>query len=203
MQLPQLLNKWQSSVLLSSWLIYATLLIPHLQQGLITHLFVAIPGLIVFGYIIGKTVLPEPSFIAKWNRTGVPLLLLASLLFLFWMIPRFLDASIQQQNFYLLKIFSLTFLCGLPLAWSLKKASYITFNFFRIEFIATLFRMTWLFMTAQERLCINYLYSEQALVGKVFLMLAILCSLWPALNVIFGQYNEPSHKLKQEYNHAK
>jgi hypothetical protein len=203
MQLPILPNKWRIALLLSAWLIYATLLIPLLQQSLVAHLFVAIPGLIFFGYLIGRIVLPEPSAIAKWNRTGIPLLLLASLLFIFWMIPRFLDTSIQQQSFYLLKIFSLTFLCGLPLAWSLKKASYITFNFFRIEFIATLFRMTWLFMTAQDRLCINYLYSEQALVGKAFLVLAISFSLWPASRVIFGQHKEPLNKSKQECSYAK
>jgi hypothetical protein len=203
MQLPQLSNKCLVALLLLGWLIFATLLIPHLQKSLVAHLFIAIPGLIFFGYIIGRTILPEPPSIAQWNQTGIPLLLLASLLFIFWMIPRFLDTSIQQQSFYLLKIFSLTFLCGLPLAWSLKKASYITFNFFRIEFIATLFRMTWLFMTAKERLCLNYLYSEQELVGKAFLILAILFSLWPACRVVFGQHKESTQTLKQEYNHAK
>lgn len=203
MQLPPLSSKWQVGLLLTGWLIFAALLIPLLQQSLIAHLFVAIPGLILFGYLMGQTILPEPSAISKWNQTGIPMMLLASLLFVFWMIPRFLDTSIQQPNLYLLKIFSLTFLCGLPLAWSLKKTSYITFNFFRIEFIATLFRMTWLFMTAKERLCINYLYSEQALVGKAFLILAILFSLWPALRVFFGKHKEPIQKLKQEYHHAK
>ncbi|PAJ73458.1 hypothetical protein CJF42_15865 [Pseudoalteromonas sp. NBT06-2] len=203
MQLPQLSSKWQIGLLLSAWLIFATLLIPILQQSLIVHLFIAIPGLMFLGYLMGRTILPEPSTIAKWNQTGIPMLLMASLLFIFWMIPRFLDSSIQQQSFYLLKIFSLTFLCGLPLAWSLKKVSYITLNFFRIEFIATLFRMTWLFMTAKERLCINYLYSEQVLVGKTFLILAILFSLWPAIRVVFGQHKESTQKLKQEYNHAK
>jgi hypothetical protein len=168
-----------------------------------THLFVAIPGLIFFGYFMGRTFLLEPRIISKWNKTGIPMMLLASLLFIFWMIPRFLDTSIQQQSFYLLKIFSLTFLCGLPLAWSMKKVSYITFNFFRIEFIATLFRMTWLFMTAKERLCINYLYSEQALVGETFLILAILFSLWPATRVFFGHHKESTQTLTQESNHAK
>ncbi len=203
MRLPQLSSKWQVSLLLTSWLIFATFLLPLLQQSLLAHLFVAIPGLIFFGYVMGRTILPEPCIIAKWNQTGIPMMLLASLLFIFWMIPRFVDTSIQQQSLYLLKIFSLTFLCGLPLAWSLKKVSYITFNFFRIEFIATLFRMTWLFMTAKERLCINYLYSEQALVGKTFLILAILFSVWPATRVVFGQHKESTQKLKQEYNHAK
>jgi hypothetical protein len=203
MLLPQLSSKWQVGLLLTSWLIFATLLLPLLQQSLLAHLFVAIPGLIFFGYVMGRTILPEPCIIAKWNQTGIPMMLLASLLFIFWMIPRFVDTSIQQQSLYLLKIFSLTFLCGLPLAWSLKKVSYITFNFFRIEFIATLFRMTWLFMTAKERLCINYLYSEQALVGKTFLILAILFSVWPATRVVFGQHKESTQKLKQEYNHAK
>jgi hypothetical protein len=66
-----------------------------------------------------------------------------------------------------------------------------------------LFRMTWLFMTAKERLCINYLYSEQALVGETFLILAILFSLWPATRVFFGQHKKSTQTLTQEYNHAK
>jgi hypothetical protein len=203
MQLPLLVNKWQIGGLLTAWLIYATVVIPFLQQSLIAHVFIVIPGLVMFGYLIGTMILPEPNVIEKWNRTGIPLILLASLLFIFWMIPRFLDSSIQEPNFYLWKIFSLTFLCGLPLSWSLQKASYITFNFFRLEFIATLFRMSWLFITAKDRLCINYLYTEQASVGKLFLILAILFSLWPATRVIFAQYKVPAQKLKQGYHHAK
>lgn len=203
MQSTQLSTKWQIGLLLASWLVFATLLIPILQQSLVAHLFIAIPGLIFFGYLMGRTILVEPSLFAKWNQSGIPMMIMASLLFIFWMIPRFLDSSIQQQSFYLFKIFSLTFLCGLPLAWSLKKISYITLNFFRIEFIATLFRMTWLFMTAKERLCINYLYSEQALVGNTFLILAITFSLWPASRVVFGQYKESTRELKREHNHAK
>lgn len=203
MRLFQTPKTWNTSVLLIGWLVFTTLLLPLLQQSLIAHLFIAIPGLVLFGYLIGRIVLPEPNAVAKWNQTGIPLMLLASLFFLFWMIPRFLDASIQQLDFYLLKVFSLTFLCGLPLAWALNKTSYITLNFFRIEFIATLFRMAWLFITAKERLCINYLYSEQAQVGKIFLVLAILFSLWPALRVIFGQHNSHQPKINQDYSHAK
>lgn len=184
-------SHYYSKVLLTLWLFYITLLVPLMHSSLTLHLFIAIPLLMVFGYIIGKTIFKEPKCIAKWNRSGIPAMLLANVTFIFWMIPRFLDESIQQTDFYLYKVLTLTFFCGLPLAWSFKKASYITINFFRIEFIATLFRMAWLFITAKNRLCVNYLYSEQATVGNLFLLLAILFSLWPAIKVIFGQYQEP------------
>lgn len=179
------------------------LLTPLLEKSLIVHLFILIPVLIFLGFLLGRYCILEPRFMAKWNQTGVPLLVLASLTFVFWMIPRFLDASLQDNGYYLFKIISLPLLCGLPLAWSYNKASYITFNFFRIEFIATLFRMAWLFITAKERLCLNYLYSEQAMVGKLFLFIAIAFSLWPAFRVIFGHHNVAYSKLTQEIQHAK
>ena len=197
-------TRWQASLLVICWLFFVVLVMPLLQQSLFNHLFIAIPSTIFLGYVMGCTFFVEPLRLAKFNQTGIPMLVLASLVFIFWMIPRFLDSSIELPRFYFAKIFSLTFLCGLPLAWSLKKTSYITLNFFRIEFIATLFRMAWLFMTAKQRLCINYLYSEQALVANTFLILAILFSLWPALGVVFGKPKKTTEsKTALESHYAK
>lgn len=186
----RLFSKFDPLLLFVGWLIFVGLVFPLMHGSLIQHLFVAIPAVMSFGFAIGKYLLKEPPLLAKWNRSGIPGILLANLTFIFWMIPRFLDESIQHADIYVYKIISLTFFCGLPLAWSLNKASYITFNFFRIEFIATLFRMAWLFMTAKDRLCVNYLFSEQALVGELFFLLAIIYSLWPAVKVVFGQHKE-------------
>lgn len=154
-----------SVVVISSKLIF--------EKSLATHMLVTIPLLIYIGALIGYT-FPCQKFNRTWNKNGVNGMLIAAFTMLFWMLPKTLDLSLDTSIYASAKYITLPFLCGTMLTWSWKRCSFLAKNFFQFEFLATIFRFSWLYLTSKSRLCVNYLYDEQQYVGYGLLAFATI-----------------------------
>ena len=155
-------------MLLSRWL----------EQSLTANLLIGYPALVVFGYFLGQRALQQPHIEAVVARTGgIPWLLLATFTLAFWMIPRWMDASVAHLDIALLKYLSLIFPVGVALGCGWRYLHYISRAVIKIELLTMLFRLGWLYLISPDRLCNNYLLSDQVMLGKALLVIGLLMTL--------------------------
>ncbi len=146
-----------------------------LEQSLVASLLIGYPLLVVYGYFLGVLALRR-VFVAKAVAFsgGIPGVLVASFALAFWMIPRWMDASVANLEIAVLKYLTLILVVGFMLGCSWSKMHFITRAVVKIEFLTMLFRLGWIYLITPDRLCNNYLIGEQILLGKTFLAIAVL-----------------------------
>lgn len=152
---------------------------------MIGHMLIVYPILVFVGYLLGQTI-QEPRWLHKANANGIPGVLIASFTLAFWMIPRWIDQSIGDTAFGLVKYLSLSMGVGTILAMSWQKLGTIARAVIKIEFLTMLFRLGWIYTISPERLCNNYLINEQALLGEALIATGIALSIIWGLPVFFG-----------------
>ena len=159
-----------------------------LESSLQGHVLVQIPLLIALGFWLGRA---GDKWIEPWQRSwnggGIAGVLSASFTIAFWMLPRWLDASISEPAVAAAKYLSLPLLAGLPLALSWPRLHPIARAVVKIELIAMLVRLGWLYLISPDRLCNNYLLAEQIILGQAFLLLAAALSLFWLAPAFFGR----------------
>lgn len=173
-----------------TWLIYLFLsliglalslfIVNILESSMITHMLILYPVIIYLGFYFGCVLLKHyPNVTNSWNKSGIAGVLIASFALIFWMIPRWIDASLNHLLIDVLKYGSLFLFVGVSLGISWKKLGPIAKAVIKIEFITMLYRLGWIYMISPDRLCNNYFLSEQKILGEALIVLAILCSiLW-------------------------
>ncbi len=140
---------------------------------MIIHMHMQMPLLVVTGFLMAKFLQQKfPRFFDKWNGNGVPGILLFSIIWLYWMMPRTMDEALTVQHVELFKFISLPFLAGIPLRDSWKKISLLLKKIFFISFTVIFLGMGMLYIMAPIQLCNNYLLIEQIALGWGFLTTA-------------------------------
>ena len=169
------------------WLLIAvTPLGDRLEASLPGHLLIEIPLLVLIGLVVGNRLKPRCSRpLAGINWNGIPGILLAGFTLALWMIPRWLDASLDDPLIAGIKYVSLPLLAGLPLVFSWNELPPIARGVVKIEFLAMLFRLGWLYLVSPERLCNNYLLSEQQALGQALIMIGFALGITWLLQVFF------------------
>ena len=159
-----------------------------LESSLPGHVLAQIPLLAALGYWLGRNRRErlEP-WQRSWNGGGIAGILLTSFTIAFWMLPRWLDASLEDQAIAVAKYLSLPLLAGVPLALSWPRLHPIARALVKIELVAMLFRLGWLYLISPDRLCNNYLLAEQIMLGQAFLLLAVALSIFWLAPVFFGR----------------
>ncbi len=139
------------------------------------HMLVQIPLLVLCGVWFASTV---PAWMRQvvqeinaYGLTGLALMLVTSL---FWMLPRHLDAALEEPFYELMKFITLPLLIGIPLQLSWKPLTAIGRGLVWSNLVAMLWVLSWLYLAAPVRVCNNYLIDEQTLVGKTLLFLGFL-----------------------------
>jgi len=164
-----------------------------LESSMLSHVLVEIPLLVFIGWALGKIFRRTLCVPLGWiNAGGISGLLLASFTLGFWMIPRWLDASLVDSSVAGLKYASLVLLVGFPLALSWPMAHSITRAVVRIELLTMLFRLGWIYIISPVRLCNNYLIDDQARLGEGFLLIGFALAMTWLLPVFFGSVNAGS-----------
>src|SRR5574337_1603129 len=107
------------------------------------------------GLAVGAVPRRVDDAIATWNIGGISGVLLASLAGTVWMVPRALDAALDDPVVALAKFVSVPLLVGAPLALSWPRMGFVVRGVFLVELIATAFRLGWLYLVSPERLCSN------------------------------------------------
>ncbi len=170
-----------------------------LEASLATHVLVEIPLLVAVGFVLGRSVEPHwRKVLEPLNGGGIPGILMVSFALAFWMIPRWLDASLQASEVAAAKYISLVVLAGMPLAWSWRRLHPIARGLVKIEFLAMCFRLGWLYLISPDRLCNSYLIDDQVLLGQGFLVVGITLSVTWLYPVFFGAWSASSPREKGE-----
>ena len=162
------------------WLVLA---LPPLRAALETrmslHMLVQMPLLALAGWWLAQS-LPAAwvAALARWNHHGITGFLLASLTGMLWMVPRMLDAALDEPWVTLAKFASIPLLIGAPLALSWPRAGFVMRGAVLVEAVATAFRLGWLYLASPTRLCSSYLLDDQQRLGQGLLVLGVaLCAL--------------------------
>lgn len=159
-----------------------------LEATMTLHMLVQIPLLALAGWCLSP-LLPRRlhTQLAACDRGGVTGLVLVSVTAMIWMLPLALDAALDVAWVTAAKFISIPLLIGLPLALSWPRAGFVVRGVFLLEVVATTFRLGWLYLASPERLCSNYLLSDQQQLGKVLLVIGIGISLFLAWKLLLGR----------------
>ena len=158
-----------------------------LEARLTTHVLIELIGLIIAGYWIGMSLRgPLERSMAQYNRFGASGIIIAITTGIFWMLPRWLDASLDYPAITTAKFLSLPVLLGMPLALSWPQAGMILRGFLKANFISMLAVLSWLYIASPIRLCNNYLVSDQTTYGIALGLIAAGLSLLWSLPLFFG-----------------
>jgi hypothetical protein len=164
--------------------LWAGLAIPYvriaLETRLTTHVLIELLGLAVAGYLIGIGLRPVLARrLRRWNRFGLSGLAMAISCGAVWMLPRWLDASLDSVAVETAKFTSLPLLLGVPLALSWPELGTIGRGFIKTNFLSMLLFFGWLYIASPVRLCNSYLIDDQTLLGVSFIVIAgVLSLLW-------------------------
>ena len=171
--------------------IVATPLGSTLASTMVGHVLIQIPLLAAAGFLLGKILEPKiEATLRTWNAGGIPGILLASFAIAFWMIPRWLDGAVTSTAVDLVKYGSVVLLAGVPLGWSWDRLHPIARGVVKIEFLAMLFRLGWLYLISPDRFCNNYLLTDQVWLGRGLVIVGIaLCITW-MIPLFFGEFSQ-------------
>ncbi len=159
-----------------------------LESRLFSHVLLAFPLLVFSGMILGVGLERYRSaWLDTWNAGGIPGILLASFALAFWMIPRWLDASLIDPLVASMKYLTLVVFVGIPIATSWPRMHSITRGVVKIEFLTMLWRLGWLYLISPERLCNSYLIGDQIYLAWGFLLVGSALAITWLIPVFFGQ----------------
>lgn len=154
-----------------------------------TQMLLQIPLLIVAGWLLAR-VFPARALarVEPWNRRGITGVVLVTVVAAFWMLPRSLDAATSHPLMVAAKYLSVPLLVGLPLAVSWPRVGFVVRGVFLAEFVATFFRLGWLYLISPIRLCNNYALDDQQRLGRYMLVIGGGLLVWLAWKLVWGRF---------------
>jgi len=182
MTVESMIGQWRSHRAAAAALLFCALLTPPvkhaLEASMTAQMLLQMPLLVCVGWLLRRA--PPERFLsitAAWNHGGIAGLVLASVAAAVWMLPRSLDAAVALPWAAVAKYLSVPLLIGVPLAVSWPRAGFIVRGVFLVEFVATSYRVGWLYLSWPERLCSNYLLGDQQRLGEYLVLIgAALCA---------------------------
>lgn len=149
------------------------------------HMHMQMPLLAVAGMLMTPFLQQKfKGFFNKWNKTGIPGILLFLIVVCYWLIPRAMDDTLTLTFVQIFKFISWPFLIGVPLRDSWSKLSNAVKNTVYIFLSVVYLFMAWLYIFSPDQLCNNYLIVEQRTLGWGFLVIA-LCILLFFIQTLF------------------
>ncbi len=144
-----------------------------LEDDMALHMLLQFPLLLLAGWLMARgTAERARTMLRSWNHAGIAGLLLASMVLMFWMIPRALDMVLVDGTLELTKFLTLV-LAGAALELSWREAGMIVRGFFLGNVLPMMMVVGWLYVEAPVRICNAYLTSDQLRAGSGLLALAI------------------------------
>lgn len=144
-----------------------------MESDMALHMLLQFTLLLLAGWLLAKG-LPEQTRagLQRWNRAGVSGLLMASMILMFWMIPRALDMVLADRVMELAKFLTLL-LAGAVLELSWRAAGLIVRGFFLGNVLPMMMVVGWLYVEAPVRICNAYLTGDQLRAGSGLLAMSI------------------------------
>ncbi len=135
-----------------------------LEREMVSHVLIQIPLLAICGVWVGNYLSKSRQLHIPYH-IALPLFLVALFTLMFWMLPRMLDASLEQAGYIAAKFVTLPFLLGIPLALSWGSLGISTKAFVMTNTVSMLAVLAWLYLESPVRLCNYYLADEQKKLG--------------------------------------
>lgn len=161
-----------------------------LESTMTYQMLLQLPLLAAAGWALAQGV---PALIqrqlAYWDQAGISGLLLASMTGLVWMLPRAMDAAIDEPAVALAKYLSVPLLIGIPAALSWPRAGFVVRGMVLAEIIAMTLRLGWLYLISPQRLCSNYLLGDQQRLGQILILIGVSLVLIIAWKLIWGHFD--------------
>lgn len=172
-----------------------------LESTMILQMMVQIPLLALAGWWLRPLLsrrITDP--LLAWNRSGISGFVLASLTAMIWMLPRTMDAALEMPWVEMAKFTGVPLLIGVPLGISWPYAGFVARGVLLVETTATAFRLGWLYLTSPQRLCSNYLLSDQQWLGKIMIVTGAAMSAILAWKLIWGRIDIAALHRRQAYH---
>jgi hypothetical protein len=166
----------------------------RLEATMSAQMLVQIPLLAAAGWLLSR-VMPARVLtrVNRWNYYGIAGLVLVAVVSTFWMLPRSLDAATSHPLMVVAKYLSVPLLIGLPLAVSWPRMGFVVRGVFLAEFVATFFRLGWLYLVSPIRLCNNYALNDQQQLGGYMLAIGSGLLVWLAGKLLWGHFESSSN----------
>lgn len=160
-------------------LFFCVFLRRDLEADPVLHVLVLLPGLAVGGGLIVSGI--SESLTRPRQSSANALVLVSVFTVLFWMLPRYIDASLTSGMVKGVKFLTLTVLVGACLNYAWKWAHPFLRGFVKANAISMLGVLSFLYVYAPVRICNSYLVSDQERLGVAFLLVAFVLSfIWSA-----------------------
>ena len=174
-------------------LLVLVLLAPPVRRGLeatmTTQMLVQIPLLVAAGWLLFRAFPARVlARVERWNHRGISGLVLATAAAAFWMLPRSLDAATSHAPVAVAKYLSVPLLIGLPFAVSWPRMGFVVRGLFLVEFVATFFRLGWVYLISPIRLCNNYALNDQQRLGGYMLAIGGGLLVWLVWKLLWGRF---------------
>jgi hypothetical protein len=187
-------------------LLVLVLLAPPVRHGLeatmTTQMLVQFPLLVAAGWLLPRAFPPRVlARVERWNHRGFTGLVLVTVTAAFWMLPRSLDASTIHPFMAGAKYLSVPLLIGLPFGVSWPRMGFVVRGVFLVEFVATFFRLGWLYLISPIRLCNNYALNDQQRLGGYMLAIGGGLLVWLAWKLLWGRFESYSSTHVQLITH--
>jgi hypothetical protein len=165
-----------------------------LEATMFRHMLVQLPLLAGIGWIWGRAwqrsarprVRRVLAVLGQGNRWGATGVLLAIATMTLWMLPRLLDHARLDPGWDLVKFLTLSLCAGTAAAWSWARCPPIVRGVLHLEIIATLWRLGWVYLATEERLCLSYLLGDQQRTGQGLLLAGAAWGLAVVWAPLFG-----------------
>ena len=145
--------------------------------------------LVLVGFALGRVLLRTyGALAARFAPFRWALLISATFTLALWRLPRLLDLAVEDPAVEVIKALTLTFLAGLPLCLAWQAFGPVMHGVIHVEAVATLFRLAWLYLDSPVRLCAQYRYDEQTLLGGYLIALGSAYVIWLGARALLGGF---------------
>ncbi|RFB18265.1 hypothetical protein DZB84_04960 [Bacillus sp. HNG] len=167
-----------------------------LEESMVGTMFIQYPLLVGGGYFLAKGFpIKWRSFLLYFNQNGLAGIIVIFSIGGFWMLPRAMDAALNDPYMEAAKYISLSLIVGVLLYYSWHLLGPISKSFIWANLISKIFVMSWLYLVIPARLCNNYLVSAQQQLGKALLILGLVICILFIGRVFIGK---PVVKIKSD-----
>jgi len=185
-------KRWSVPVCRAALLVLV-LLAPPVRHGLeatmTAQMLVQLPLLVAAGWLLSRALPPRLlAGVERWSHRGFTGLVLVTVTAAFWMLPRSLDAATSQPLIAAAKYLSVPLLIGLPFGVSWLSMGFVVRGVFLVEFVASFFRLGWLYLISPIRLCNNYALNDQQRLGGYMLAIGSGLLAWLVGKLMWGRF---------------
>ena len=154
-----------------------------LESDPVLHVLVLLPLLALAGWLLAEGIGAKVLRLKQENANAITLL--SVFVILFWMLPRYIDASLTDPIMAIAKFTSIPVCIGFALAIVWRVAHPFLRGFLKANALSMLGVMAFLYIHAPVRICNSYLVEDQQRLGRGFLLAAIALALLWAFPLFF------------------